>query len=237
MIPKKIHLCWFSGQKFPVEIKVCLDTWKKWLPDHEIRLWTAADARAIGLPYIDEALERRKWAFAADAVRFYAVWKEGGIYMDSDIFLYRNFQEIVPEEGFVTVGEQMGRHADHRFGLQSAFFMGSAGNAVCARALDHYRSHRFVQPDGSIDLTESPDVLAEAAEAFGFVYEDREQHYDGLHIYPTYLLKPRKRYPRHPEAIGEHRIYGSWRTHKLGRRFEKAVQHCFKTVRYAFFKR
>lgn len=27
MIPKIIHLCWFSNDPFPVEIKVCLDTY------------------------------------------------------------------------------------------------------------------------------------------------------------------------------------------------------------------
>ena len=32
MIPKIIHLCWFSNDPFPVEIKVCLDTWKRILP-------------------------------------------------------------------------------------------------------------------------------------------------------------------------------------------------------------
>lgn len=237
MIPKIIHLCWFSGESYPVEIKVCLDTWKRLLPDYTLRLWTYEDAQRIGIPYLDEALAHRKWAFAADVVRFYAVWKEGGIYMDSDIFLYRRFDEILPEEGFVTFCEQMGRHQDHRFGLQSACFMGSVGNEVCARALDYYRQHRFVQPDGSYDLTESPDVLATAAQPLGFVFEDREQHYEGLHVYPTYLLKPRKRYPRHEKTFGEHRIYGSWRTHKWSRRFEKKMVHGYKVLRYILFRK
>ena len=52
-------------------------------------MWDADAARSIGCPFIDEALRRHRWAYAADAVRFYAVWKEGGVYMDSDLGMYR----------------------------------------------------------------------------------------------------------------------------------------------------
>lgn len=47
MIPKIIHLCWFSNDPFPVEIKICLDSWKRVLPDYEVRRWTYEDAKAI----------------------------------------------------------------------------------------------------------------------------------------------------------------------------------------------
>lgn len=86
MIPKIIHLCWFSKSNYPIEIKICLDSWKRVLPDYKIHLWDYDEAKAIGCTYIDEALAARRWAFAADAVRFYAVYKEGGVYMDSDYF-------------------------------------------------------------------------------------------------------------------------------------------------------
>ena len=29
MVPKIIHLCWFSNDPFPVEIKICLESWKR----------------------------------------------------------------------------------------------------------------------------------------------------------------------------------------------------------------
>lgn len=105
MIPKIIHLCWFSNDPFPVEIKVCLDTWKRILPDFQVKHWTYQDAKAIGCRFINEALEARKWAFAADAVRFYAIYNEGGIYMDSDIFILKRFDHLIPEHGFVTFQE------------------------------------------------------------------------------------------------------------------------------------
>lgn len=80
MIPKTIHMCWFSDDPYPVEIKVCLDSWKRVLPDYRVKIWRMADARGLGIPYVDQALDARRWAFAADVVRFYALWAEGGVY-------------------------------------------------------------------------------------------------------------------------------------------------------------
>ena len=105
MIPKLIHLCWFSDDPFPVEIKICLASWRRVLPDYTIRRWTYADAMAIDCDCISEALIAGKWAFAADVVRFYAIYKEGGIYMDSDILLEKRFDSFIPEHGFATFNE------------------------------------------------------------------------------------------------------------------------------------
>ena len=149
MIPKVIHLCWFSDDPYPVEIKVCLDTWKRLMPDYVVKVWDYAAAKSIGSAFIDEALEARKWAFAADVVRFYAVYKEGGIYMDSDIYLLRRFDEILPEDGFVTFSEK----DKEEFGLQAAFFMGTAGNAFCKKMFKYYQSRHFKNPDGSFNVT------------------------------------------------------------------------------------
>lgn len=109
MIPKIIHLCWFSEESFPVEIKICLASWKRILPDYTIRLWTYADALAIGCDYVSEALSVKKWAFAADVIRFYAIYKEGGIYMDSDMLLkklYMNLSRSMVLQLSTNVGEQ-----------------------------------------------------------------------------------------------------------------------------------
>lgn len=66
MIPKKIHLCWFSGDEFPADIKFCIDSWRRVLPDFEIKVWTKEMALAIGMEFVREAISVKKWAFAAD---------------------------------------------------------------------------------------------------------------------------------------------------------------------------
>ncbi len=235
MIPKIIHLCWFSNDPYPVEIKVCLDSWKRHLPDYEVKKWTYEDAEAIGCEFINQALKMKKWAFAADAVRFYAVYTMGGIYMDSDIFLYRRFDELIPESGFATFNED-GWGWDP-FGLQAAFFMGEKGNRFCKEMIDLYNKRTIIKPDGSEDLVISPFLMLEVAEKMGYKNVDCEQHLDGLTVYPTYMLSPGKKYKHHPDAIGVHRIYGSWRKRNFGRMMEIRIKHVWHVVKYALFHR
>lgn len=230
MIPKIIHLCWFGGGKFPVEIKICLESWAKILPDYEIRLWNARDARAIGCQYIDEALDAKKWAFAADAVRFYAVWKEGGIYMDSDILLLKRFDKYIPERGFFTVHEHIG----DRLQLQAAFFAGEKGNAFCRDLFEYYNSRPFKKSDGTFDETISPIVMLETAIRYGWKHEDCEQHLaNDTTVLPGHLVTPRNHNIEfHPDAFARHRIYGSWRKRKLGRRIELKIKHTVTGWKY-----
>ncbi len=230
MIPKKIHLCWFGGDNFPVEIKICLESWSKILPDYEIRLWDARDARAIGCQYIDEALDARKWAFAADAVRFYAVWKEGGVYMDSDILMLKRFDKYIPEHGFFTVHE----HIADMLQLQAAFFAGEKGNAFCREIFEYYNQRNFRKIDGTFDETISPIIMKEVAQRFGWKPEDCEQHldYDTI-VYPGHLVTPRNHNIEfHPDAFARHRIYGSWRKRKFGRRLELKMKHLWSVWKY-----
>lgn len=233
MIPKIIHLCWFSNDPYPVEIKVCLDTWKKLLPDFQVKVWDYAAAKSIGCDFIDEALEARKWAFAADVVRFYAVYQEGGVYMDSDIYLLRRFDEIFPEDGFVTFHEK----DKENFGLQAAFFLGAAGNAFCKKMLDYYAHKHFVNPDGSFNDTISPYTMSAVAKIFGWQMKDELQTLPGLTVYPTHFLAPNNHYPVDAETIGVHTVCGSWRKRKIGRYLEIKIKHLWHVVKYALFKK
>ncbi|MCM1483712.1 MAG: glycosyltransferase [Muribaculaceae bacterium] len=238
MVPKIIHLCWFSNDPYPIEIKVCLESWKRIVPDYEIKLWGMAEARAIGIPYINEALDARRWAFAGDVVRFYAVWKYGGVYMDSDVFLYRRFDEFLPKEGegFSTFHEKI--YPGHEgFGLQAAFFMGEKSNDFCREMVEYYASSHFILPDGSQNTEISPFTMRAKAVQRGYESVDVEQRLPGLTVYPTHFLAPRKRYDVTPSTVGQHRVYGSWRKRKIGRRIEIALKHYATVIRYALLKR
>lgn len=236
MIPKTIHLCWFSNDPFPVEIKICMDTWKRLLPDYTVRHWTYEDAKAIGCKFIDEALAAKKWAFASDAVRFYAVYTEGGVYMDSDIFLKRRFDEFIPEHGFATFHEVIGE----QILLQAAFFMGEKGNVYCKNMVDYYMNHSFEGADDSRNQAISPVVMTIVIKDMGveYVARDTELHLnEGITIYPNRFVMPRKKGVMSPDAVAQHRIYGGWRKRKLGRRIELFVKHVFVLTRYTLLNR
>ena len=100
MIPKIIHLCWFSNDPFPVEIKFA------WIHGNAYYLISGktldvSRCQSIGCRFINEALEA-KMGFCRRCRTFYAIYNEGGIYMDSDIFILKRFDHLIPEHGFVT---------------------------------------------------------------------------------------------------------------------------------------
>ena len=93
MIPKVIHYCWLSNDPYPDKIRKCMDTWKKVLPDYQIKLWNTENFDMSKAPaYVREAFEQRKWAFASDYIRMYALYTEGGVYLDSDVKVLKSFE-------------------------------------------------------------------------------------------------------------------------------------------------
>ena len=73
MIPKIIHLCWLSGDKYPTKIAKCIASWKKYLPDYEIMLWDTKRFDLNTSNWVKQAFEAKKYDFAADYIRFYAL--------------------------------------------------------------------------------------------------------------------------------------------------------------------
>lgn len=123
--------------------------------------------------------------------------------------------------------------------LQAAFFMGEKGNSFCKEIVEYYNSRPFLNPEGTFNMTISPVTMLAIAHKKGYVPEDTEQHLaDDTIIYPGYYVTPCSRHITvSPDAFAEHRIYGSWRTRKFGRKMELFIKHILVTLRYAMFKR
>ena len=72
MIPKVIHYCWFGRNPLPPLAKKCIESWKKYCPDYEIKEWNEDNFPMGYNDYVKEAYEAKKWAFITDVVRLYA---------------------------------------------------------------------------------------------------------------------------------------------------------------------
>lgn len=136
MIPKRLHLCWLSGDEFPPFISYCLETWKKVLPDYEIVLWDSKRFDIDSVPWVKEAFECRKYAFAADYIRFYALWKEGGIYLDSDVEVLKSFDPLLTAKSFIGFEASTGHY-------EAAIVGAEAGTQWCKDILDSYEGLHF----------------------------------------------------------------------------------------------
>ena len=63
LIPKKIHYCWFGKNPLPELAIKCIESWKKYLPDYEIKEWNESNFDVNMIPYTKEAYEAKKYAF------------------------------------------------------------------------------------------------------------------------------------------------------------------------------
>lgn len=97
---KIIHYCWFGGKKLPKNVKKCIKTWKRMLPDYTIKEWNETNFDINVCPFVKEAYENKKWAFVSDYARIYALYKEGGLYLDTDVKILKDVSHILEKPIF-----------------------------------------------------------------------------------------------------------------------------------------
>jgi len=100
-IPKIIHYCWLSGDPFPNDIAQYIHNWKQRLPDYQLMLWDQKQFDIHSVPWVERAVQTKKWAFAADYIRLYALYNYGGIYLDSDVEVLKPFDDLLARPYFI----------------------------------------------------------------------------------------------------------------------------------------
>ena len=98
MIPKIIHYCWFGGNPLPSAAEKCIESWRRLLPDYEIREWNEQNFDVTSHPYAKMAYEQKRWAYLSDIVRLIVLEREGGFYFDTDVELVRRPDELLQDE-------------------------------------------------------------------------------------------------------------------------------------------
>lgn len=100
-IPKIIHYCWFGGKDLPELEKKCMKTWKKILPDYTFMFWNEHTFDINSVEWTKSAYKAHKYAFVADYVRLWALYKYGGVYLDTDIKMIKSFNDLLGYNGFM----------------------------------------------------------------------------------------------------------------------------------------
>lgn len=151
MIPKIIHYCWLSGDEFPELIKTCIESWKIKLPDYEFVLWDTKKFPLENNIWVKQAFETKKYAFAADYIRLYAINKYGGIYLDTDIEVIKSFNPLL--------------HLPYFFGsegdgiIEAGVFGAEKGCDWINHCLSYYEDKAFINDDGSYNTLTLPRIM------------------------------------------------------------------------------
>lgn len=98
MIPKVIHYFWFGGGELSPIMKKCIESWRKFAPDYEIKEWNESNFNINYCDYTRKAYEEKKYAFVADVARLDVIYRLGGIYMDVDVELLKPMDELLKYE-------------------------------------------------------------------------------------------------------------------------------------------
>lgn len=182
MIPKVIHYCWFGRAQMPKLALKCIESWKKYCPDYQIKEWNEDNFDLDIYPYVREAYDARKFAFVTDVVRLYALYHEGGIYMDTDVEVIKPLDSLLQYRavsGFESLTQ-----------IPTGLMASEKGHPLFAELLHEYDGLHFVKPDGTFDLTTNVIRITNTCLKYGFIPNNQLQTVNGFTFLPKDFLCP-----------------------------------------------
>ena len=191
MIPKVIHYCWFGGNPLPKSAIKCIDSWKKFLPDYEIKEWNESNFDINLIPYTREAYEMKKYAYVSDVARFLVLYREGGVYFDTDVEVVKPLDDIIEAGAFMGI-EDLGQEGKTFPNVAPGLGLAvEAGNPFYKEILDHYYECHYYDP-----ITKVPYPLTVVNHCTGLLIKNglkptnKFQTVAGINIYPVDYFCP-----------------------------------------------
>lgn len=183
LIPKKIHYCWFGHNEIPDNLKKCIASWGKYCPDYEIICWDETNYDVSQYLYTKQAYARRKWAFVSDVARLDILYQYGGVYLDTDVELVKNLDDLLYQPAFCAV--EKWRFANTGGGCGAV-----PGHPVIARMLELRKRIGIIDADGEINMEtngfyETMPLLEE-----GFLPNNKIQFVGGMTVYSSDFFNP-----------------------------------------------
>ncbi len=143
MIPKTLHYIWLGNGNKPNLTNICIHSWYEKLEGYTIQEWSEAnldlDKIAEENRFFRECRKRKIWAFMADYLRLYILYQYGGIYVDTDIQVLKNFDDIL-DNGFVVGYEYAPMWGADAQVVGAGVIAAEKGNPTLKKILDFYNS-------------------------------------------------------------------------------------------------
>lgn len=243
MIPKIIHYCWFGRNQLPDLAQKCIASWRKFLPDYEIKEWNEDNFDVNIIPYTAEAYKAKKYAFVSDYARFWILYKYGGLYFDTDVEVIKNMDGIIAKGAFMGC-ENEARPGAMPISLGVAPGLGlgvNSGLSLYAEILQKYSSLHFINNNGSFNLKTVVDYTTELLCFHGLKNTTEIQVVANIWIYPKEYFCPIDYKTRKKKVTNNtftiHHYTGSWQTKRqkiyriiealLGKKIAKTISVIF----------
>ena len=187
-IPKIIHYCWVGGKPKPQSVLYCIESWKRFCPDYEIREWNEENYDFTKNHYMHQAYEAKKWGFVPDYARLDIIYQHGGFYFDTDVELIHDLDDLLDYDAFMGF-ENTG---DGEWFVACGLGFGAApGNEVIRLLRDRYDTLSFTNQDGSLNLLASPHFSTQCLRQLGLKQVNRDQKLDQVMVFASDVLGPK----------------------------------------------
>lgn len=188
-IPKVIHYCWFGHNPLPPLAIKCIESWKKYLPDYEIKEWNEDNFDVNIIPYTEEAYQAKKYAFVSDYARFWILYHYGGLYFDTDVEVIRPIDDIIERGPFMGC-ETDAKPGATTIGVAPGLGLGvTPGLGLYKKILDVYREEKFLW-NGPDKIKTVVDITTGFLFQEGLKNEQGIQLVGGVYIYPAEYFNP-----------------------------------------------
>ena len=193
MIPKIIHYCNFGDMKMTPLLQKCRESWHRYCGDYELMEWNEETFEPYRVPFFDEAMRQKKYAFASDYARAFVLHEFGGIYLDTDVELRHSLDPFLAHRaftGFEIVGYPF-----------TALWGSEKGHSLARRVTSYYQQADFSE------TTNTTIVSRFIVDEYG-IDPDRDTFQigkDGLAVYPSTTFSMDA-----GTSVAIHHFAGSW---------------------------
>lgn len=214
MIPKIIHYCWFGKGPMPEKEKKCIETWKKFFPDYEIKKWDETNFDVEETKFSKQAYERKQYAFVSDYARAKILYEQGGLYLDTDVEVVKSFPKVLDGKGFVGF--------ERRHFIGTAVLAAEKGNGIIKELLDYYVQHSFVMDDGLVDNIANVSILTDIMRKHKLELGGERQTVAGFEVFNREYFYPKKldenEFRVTDETCAIHKCSNSWMSEREKKR-------------------
>lgn len=173
-IPKKIHYCWFGENQISEHNRKYIESWQHHCTDYEIKFWNEYNYPLKDTPeFVKQAYAHKKYSFVSDYVRLDILYQEGGIYLDTDMELFGNFDKLLRFKAFYAFENRNLIATGLGFGCMK-------GDRNVGLLRDMYKYAHFINDNGKMNLVACPFYQTAFFQMLGVEINDTTQVLDDM---------------------------------------------------------
>lgn len=224
-----------GGGNLPNNFKNYLMSWQEKNPDYEIKEWNEENFDFSDSPYAQEAYKAKKYGFVSDYIRAKVLYKYGGIYLDTDVEILKNFDIFLNDDLFISF--------ENEAYLESAVIGAIPKHPLFREVISFYENAHFINKKGKLNIIPNTVLLTVFMKKLcNLKQKNKEQilEFEGknLHIYELHTFAPinyiTKKLEVKENTYAIHHFDGSWLNKKVSAQ-NKFIRFIYKITPKSLF--